>query len=181
MLVIATSQAASTGSATLIDIGQPGFRFLPFVAGGHRSLPPPGGLAFGTELTMLNILTGRFKLSTHDARMFALASIMSAEPERRLDYAEIILECAAKKVRPALEELMETQFKSSFAERHREQGRAEVRTEEAASALFTVLTARGIAVLDQARALINACKDLDQLKRWTARAATATTIDEVFA
>jgi hypothetical protein len=39
----------------------------------------------------------------------------------------------------------------------------------------------GFTVLDQARAMINACTDPDQLQRWAVRAVTAKTIDEVFA
>jgi hypothetical protein len=201
MLVIATSQAASNGSAELIEIGQPRFQFLPFVAGGHVSLPSPGGLVFGPEWMMLNILTGRFKLSTHTARMFALASIASASPDRCEEYANTILGCSSKSIRQALEKLMKTTFESPFIasfrkqgleegrregrregrEEGRAEGRAEGRVEEAASALLTVLTARGISVIDQVRTLISACTDLDQLEKWTVRAATATTIDEVFA
>jgi hypothetical protein len=75
---------------------------------------------------------------------------------------------------------MATHFKSSFTESFRKQGIEEGRVEEAANALFTVLAARGIAVVDQTRALITACTDPDQLKKWTARAATAATLDEVF-
>jgi hypothetical protein len=48
-------------------------------------------------------------------------------------------------------------------------------------ALIAVLAARSFTVLDQVRAMITACADPDQLQRWTARAVTATTIDEVFA
>lgn len=196
MLVIATTRAASTGSADLIEIGQPRFQFLPFVAGGHVSLPSPSGLVFGPEWMMLNILTSRFKLSTHEARMFALAGIAPAPPERREEYAHIILECSPEKIRPALEELMATHFKSPFIESFRNQGieegrakglaegltegRVEGRVEEAADALFTVLAARGIPILDQARSLISACTDPDQFKKWIARAATAKTLDEVF-
>ncbi len=36
---------------------------------------------------MLNILTGRFKLSTHEARMFALVSIQSASLDLYEEYA----------------------------------------------------------------------------------------------
>jgi hypothetical protein len=177
MLVIATSQAASAGSAELIEIGQPQFRFQPFVVGGQASLPPPGGLVYGPEWTMLNILTGRLKLSTHEARVFALRGIAPASPDLREEYASIILKCSSKRIRQALEELMATTFKSPFIEAFRE----EARVEEAVNALFTVLTARGIAVLGQNRALITACADPDQLKKWISRAATATTIDEVLA
>ena len=126
MLVIATSEAVSYVSASPIDIGQPGFRFLPFVVGGHRRLPPGGGLVFGPELMMLNILTGRFKLKTHDARMFALVSIAEADPDHRLEYNRIILEYTHKnkKVRQALEELMREHFEDVFIEGYVEQGRA---------------------------------------------------------
>lgn len=184
MLVIATSQAASSGSETPIDIGQPGFRFLPFVAGGHRSLPRPGGIAFGPELTMLNILTGRFPLSTHDARMFALASITAASPDRCRQYSSIMLNCAPERIRLALERLMNGPFKPTFVdeifEQGIDQGIEQGRGEEAARALFTVLAARGISVPDQARTTVNACSDLRQLEGWIARAGTASTLDEVF-
>ncbi|MGH3252078.1 MAG: hypothetical protein ACRDOI_38525 [Trebonia sp.] len=146
---------------------------------------------------MLNILTGRFKLSTHEARMFALASIKSESLDRREEYATIVLKCSTKKIRQHLEELMATHFKSQFIEAFRKQGIEEGieegieqgieqgivrgRVEEAANALRTVLAARGIAVLDQASALIGSCVDPDEFKKWTSRAATATTIDQVFA
>jgi hypothetical protein len=113
----------------LIDIGQPGFRFLPCVAGGHRRLPPGGGLVFGPEPMTLNILTGGFKLSAHVARMFALASIAPASPDRRLMHAQLILEYSQKnkKTRQALGELMEVQFKDPFIRGSVEKGHAEGR------------------------------------------------------
>jgi hypothetical protein len=207
MLVFATNEAASMGSATLSDIGQPGFRFLPFVVGGHRRLPPGGGLVFGAELMMLNILTGRFKLTTHVARMFALVSIRDADPERSLQYVQIILEytCKNKRIHQALEKLMEDHFEDPFIQglrnkglteglergrteglkkgrrEGRTEGRLEGRKEASVNVLFAILAARSFTVLEQFRALVNGCTDPAQLERWAARAATATTIDEVFA
>jgi hypothetical protein len=187
ILVIATSEAASYGSASLIDIGQPGFRFLPFVLGGHRPLPPGGGLVFGPELMMLNILTGRFKLKTHVARMFALASIRDADPDHCLEYGRILLEYTHKnkKICRALEELMKEVFANVFVAGYIEQGRVkgleEGRVEASASMLFAVLAARSFIVVDQIRALIGTCTDQAQLQMWATRAATAKTIEEVFA
>lgn len=43
------------------------------------------------------------------------------------------------------------------------------------------LGARGMSGLDQVRARISACTDPDQLEGWIIRAATATTLEEVFA
>jgi hypothetical protein len=84
-------------------------------------------------------------------------------------------------IRLELEELMETVFKDPYVDGLLEEGIEKGRIEEAASALFTVLAARGISVLDQVRALVGACTDPEQLEQWISRAANATTIDEVFA
>jgi Na+/alanine symporter len=46
--------------------------------------------------------------------MFAPASIASENPERCLSHTRTIHQCATKKVREALEELMKTHFKDSF-------------------------------------------------------------------
>ncbi|WP_394845685.1 Uma2 family endonuclease [Pendulispora brunnea] len=51
--------------------------------------------------------------------------------------------------------------------------------EAKASALVTVLGARGIALDDAARARIGAERNLEVLDRWIVRAATATSLDEV--
>jgi hypothetical protein len=50
----------------------------------------------------------------------------------------------------------------------------------AAHVLLTILAARGIAIADQVRARIAECADPDLLERWATRAATCSTIDEVF-
>jgi hypothetical protein len=47
-------------------------------------------------------------------------------------------------------------------------------------ALLAILNARGIPVPDDARARITGCTDLDQLETWVRRAATATTIQDLF-
>jgi hypothetical protein len=58
---------------------------------------------------------------------------------------------------------------------------AEGRAESKIAAILAVLAARGIAVTGQARARIEACKDLVTLDRWVARAATAASAEDVFA
>lgn len=49
-----------------------------------------------------------------------------------------------------------------------------------AAAVLTVLDARGIDVPADARARITSCPNLDQLDSWIRRAATATSIDDLF-
>jgi flagellar biosynthesis/type III secretory pathway protein FliH len=62
-----------------------------------------------------------------------------------------------------------------------EQGKQQGRADSATRVLLTILTARGIAIADQVRTRIAECADPDLLERWATRAATSTTIDEVFA
>jgi hypothetical protein len=208
MLVVATSRDARTGSERSIEVGQPGFTFLPFVSG-HGHLPPPGGPFFGPELTMLHVLTGTLDLSVHEARMFALASIREAPPDRYRRYVHLIRIFTPRPARKELEQLMEDLFKDPFIDRFleegkqlgiergmeqgmqqgmeqgmqqgMEQGKRLGRADSAARVLLTILAARGIAIADQVRARIAECADPDLLERWATRAATSSTIDEVFA
>jgi hypothetical protein len=111
--------------------------------------------------------------------------------------------------RQELEQLMEDLFKDTFIDRFLEEGRQlgiergmeqgmqqgmeqgmqqgieqgkqQGRADSATRVLLTILTARGIAIADQVRARIAECADPDLLERWATRAATSTTIDEVFA
>ncbi len=75
---------------------------------------------------------------------------------------------------------MHRQFEDNCVEVIASRGREEGWLDAAASALLMVLDARGISVTNQARALISGCSNLDELQGWTTRAATVTTIDEVF-
>jgi len=88
---------------------------------------------------------------------------------------------------------MEDLFKDPFIDRFVEQGREEGieqgieqgkrlgRTDAVAHVLLAILAARGIAIPEQTRARIVECADPDQLESWATRAATSTTVDEVFA
>jgi hypothetical protein len=50
-----------------------------------------------------------------------------------------------------------------------------------ARAILALLAARGISVSDRTRARIEACQDTPTLDRWIARAATATSAEEIIA
>ena len=88
---------------------------------------------------------------------------------------------------------MEDLFKDPFIDRFIEEGKQQGmeqgieqgkqlgRADSATRVLLTILTARGIAIADQLRARIAECTDPDLLERWATRAATSSTIDDVFA
>jgi hypothetical protein len=181
MLVIATSMDASRGSRRPIEIGQRYFDLLPHVVGGERGFPGPGGPVFAAELTILNILIGRLDLSIHEARVLALTNIQWAPRERRLRYLRYMRAFIPQDVRIDLEELMETLFKDAYLDGLIKEGIEQGIGQGEEGALLAVLGARGFAVPTQIRALISACSDPDQLELWISRAATASTVDEVFA
>ena len=54
-------------------------------------------------------------------------------------------------------------------------------TKAKAAAVLAVLSARGVALSNEARARIEACVDVAMLDRWISRAATAASSEEVFA
>ncbi|MEU7882780.1 hypothetical protein [Microbispora bryophytorum] len=61
-----------------------------------------------------------------------------------------------------------------------EQGREQGRAEAEIDAVLAVLDARGLDVSFEVRERISRCSDLHLLERWIRRAATVTSVDELF-
>ncbi|CAM3626140.1 hypothetical protein [Nocardiopsis rhodophaea] len=76
------------------------------------------------------------------------------------------------------------EYQTEFARKHYGLGWAEGevkgKVEGQATALLFMLDARGICLTDGQRELVVSCTDLDRLQTWIARAATATTAEQVF-
>ncbi len=84
----------------------------------------------------------------------------------------------------ALRNLLQRQGYGSVGEIRAEgeaRGEAKGNVDGVARALLTVLTARGFVVDDTTRTCTERCQDLAVLTDWIARAATATTLAQVFA
>ena len=72
------------------------------------------------------------------------------------------------------------EFQSDFAKTYFGRGRDEGRAEGEARAVLLVLKARGLAVAEEVRQRMLACKDIAQLDRWAERAATVNDAAELF-
>ena len=183
LCVFGLSAEAMLGSMRTIAIGHPGFALRPLVTG-YRMLPGPGGVAFGPELAVLNVLTGDLDLTTHEGRMLALVSIASAAPERRERYTRFIRAVIPRSARDALEELLKTVIKDEFLDGIPAQGEAvglvkgEARGE--ARMLLRYLGIR-FEVPPAVREQVTSCADTAQLEEWFDRAVSAATLDEIFA
>jgi hypothetical protein len=144
------------------------------------TLPHPGHPVYGLQLTMLNILTGELDLTNHAARMFALLAIAEAPTELREGYTRIIRAVAPKSARAALEELMMTHLKDEFVDGFIAQGRTEGMAKSEAQMLVRIMAARGLDIPGHIRARVAECADTGRLEAWADRAATATSLDDIF-
>ena len=183
LLVLALSKRAARESAGLIRTGHPGFDLAPLVRG-PGTLPHPGHPLYGPQLTVLNILTGDLDLSNHAVRMFALLAIAEAPVELRESYTRIIRAVASESARAALEELMMTHLKDPFIDGLLDQGRAEGVAKGVAKGeaqiLLRIMTARGLDIPEHLRVRVAECTDTASLEAWADRAATATSLADIF-
>ena len=186
LLVICLSTATAARCRDPIVTGHPGFDLAPLVIDAVTMPDPTGPTAAtaGPELAVLAVLTGALDLSQDSARRLVLASLTGLDESRLATYTVLIRSAASESARQALEDLMTTKFRDTFVDRllaeGEAKGRAEGRAEGEASTILRVLAARGLEVPANFREQVLSCTDTSQLETWADRAATATSIEEVF-
>jgi len=186
LLVICLNTATATRCRVPIVTGHPGFDLVPLVID-SVTIPDPSSPTAATarpELAVLAVLTGALDLSQDSARRLVLASLANLDETRLETYTVLVRSAASGSARQALEDLMATKFSDDFVDRFRAEGRAEGEAKgEAkgdAGSILRVLAARGVEVPDKVREQVLSCTDIGQLETWTERAATATSVEEVF-
>lgn len=86
-------------------------------------------------------------------------------------------------LRASLEALMAKsvhEYSDNFTRIFEDRGEVRGEVKGEVKSLVTVIGARGLELDDAHRALVESCADCDQLQRWIVRAATATTVEEIF-
>jgi hypothetical protein len=138
---------------------------------------------------VLAVLTGALDLNQDSVRRQVLASLAGLDEDRRRIYTAFILTAASPQAQDALEELMTTtEFHHPFVDRLLAEGetkglaKGEARGEAKGEArmILRVLAARGLQPPAAIRQRVLDCTDASQLESWGDRAATATSIEEVF-
>jgi hypothetical protein len=149
------------------------------------------------ELAVLSVLSHGNEPSGLEVVLSTLEAVVHLDEERRSFYYDLVLGALNEATRRALEQEMRMQtgkyeYQSEFARsyfakgraegeaRGRAEGEAKGRAEGRAEALLAVLKARGMRVHAKARKRILGCTDPEQLERWLVRAATASSLREVF-
>jgi hypothetical protein len=184
LVVVTADDDVARWAAEPITTLQPGPAFTPLVFGPER-IPIVTDAAEATrqpELAVLSALAhGREGRAVEIGRA-ALTAVARLDDERRALYTDLVLYALAGAAREALEiemNLTNYEFKSDFFKLKLAEGEARGEARGKARAVLAVLAARGLAVSDEIRSRVLACTDLSTLDRWIARAATASTADDV--
>jgi hypothetical protein len=110
----------------------------------------------------------------------ALAAVDNA---RHALYSDIVFAALPASTRSVLEDTVATrpyEYQSDFVRRYILQGRAEGEATGERRMVLAVLDARGFEVSRDTRERIARCTDADLLEEWGRRAATITTVEDLF-
>lgn len=186
LLVVCPTAEAAAWCRTPIVLGHPDWVLTPLVLGPDQTpvVTDPQRARDRPELAVVSALAHGGDRHHRQVLDALVAALQSVDPDHSEVYHDVVHASLPEAARRYLERQMSTgsyQFQSEWALRHINRGKAEGRAEGRAEDVLTVLTVRGIDVPDDVRDKVSTCGDLDQLDTWLRHAATARSIDEVFA
>ncbi|MFC4535094.1 hypothetical protein [Sphaerisporangium dianthi] len=181
LLVVCTDTGIARWCATPIDMGHPGWRLIPMVAG-PKAVPVVTDRAAAVRAPELAVLSavahgGDLEVESVLAALIAALSVIDDEQARL--YADFVLMMLPEAARKHMEVLMATgtyEYQSDFAQKYVAEGKAEGKAE----AVLILLGARGVAVSEEVRQRILGCAEAARLDEWIQRAATARVVDDLF-
>ncbi|MFJ7064101.1 hypothetical protein [Streptomyces sp. NPDC101115] len=190
LLVVCQDRATAQWAGRPVVSGPPHMPTLtiqPVVVGPHNMpvITDPAEARADLALTTLSAITHAGDPDI-GAILKALSTALRDVPE---DVADPIIELTTQGLekRPALElwrNLVAVDlsfYKSVISEEIRDEGRTQGRAQGSADAILIILRQRGLDVSDDARQRITGCDDPEVLRRWVARAVTASSTEEIFA
>jgi hypothetical protein len=168
---------------------QPNSPFVPFVLG-PNAIPRVDSATearASPELAILSALVHGRRSDGGEVIAAAVDAAAHLDDEKARTYLDLLYSNLGELAREALEAVMtqgKWEYRSDFAKKYVAQGhaegRAEGRADQARRSLRAVVEARAIRLSDEGQARIDACDDPATLERWAARAALASTEDEIF-
>lgn len=176
VLVLAPSASVARWAARPIELG-PGNTLVPLVIGpgGVPVVRDPGRARKAPELSVLSAIAhGRGDVETAASiAVAAAAGIADLDEETRALYSDIVESALSEAARKAFSMLpQDYKFQGPSYRKGIREGEID--------ALLTILKARELTPSKAQRQRIASCTDLDTLRTWLQRAATAANIDELF-
>lgn len=188
LVVVALEEGVARWARRPIRTLQFGSSFSPLVLGPSNvpEVRDPEQAKRSPGLAILSAMTHGDRAGGVPIILAALQGLAVYEASQQERYASLIFSALSGATLDALEALVSTDavmdhFSRRFFERGATQGKAEGKAEGEASALLMLLRARHLAPSPEQEAQILACRDIAQLERWITRAATASSLDVVFA
>jgi hypothetical protein len=189
LLVICVDRDTAAWCAEPIELGHPGWVLRPLVLGPDQVplVTDPGQARRSVQLAVLS--ASSHGAGPHQAQIFrALLTALRDVDQGHFElYTDIVLAALPDAARHTLEALMNVatyEFQSDYWRGKLARAEADAKAAGEAGgearAVLAVLDARGIDVPADARARITGCTDLGQLETWIRRAATATSITDLF-
>lgn len=186
LLVVCADTRTARWCGRPIDLGHPGTRLTPLVIG-PETVPEITDSKQADGAPEMAVLSALAHGGGEDGGpiLRALREALNAvDDERARMYADFVLARLPRAARNYLEALMQSgtyEYQSDFARKYVAEGEARGDIARGVRAIFTVLSARGIAVAEGTRQKISQCSDSEQLDIWLQRATTAESVDELFA
>lgn len=188
LLVVSPDAGTAEWCATPIEMGHPEWALRPLVLGPDRVpvVVDVERAAETPELAVLSALAHGAGPEREQVFHALLAGLDRVDYDHRVMYAGVVLTALPAAIRKQLEVLMSTKsetyrdYLSPFVNSFVEQGRREGEIVGKATALLTILAARGVAVPDEAHTRITECTDVALLETWVRRAATVESVEELF-
>jgi len=195
LLVVTPYRRVGKWAAQPIPLGPGGDVIQPLVLG-PEAIPAVTDIEAARARPELSLLSAVAHAHGPLSIPIAMAAIRMARGLDERDskvYDDVIRQALGSKLDRVLEALMNAgfegyQYQSEFARKYVAEGKAEGKAEgEAAGeakgradALLAFLAARRLSVSEEQRATVLACRDLAQLDRWIARAASVAMAAELF-
>ncbi|MGY0503408.1 hypothetical protein ACWZHB_33405 [Nocardia sp. FBN12] len=184
LLVVTPSRQVAEWAAKPIELGPCGSVIHPLVLGPDRFplVTDPDEARRCPERATLSAIAHGAGPHMDDVLPAFLAGLMKIDDERVKMYLDLVDDALTLAASRRLEELMKStpEYRGRIATKYVAKGREEGRAEQAARAVLTVLTARGLELSAAQRTQLAACTDLSQLDAWLTQAVTATRTDELF-
>ncbi|MCW2876561.1 MAG: hypothetical protein JWQ95_661 [Sphaerisporangium sp.] len=167
LLVVCTDARTAKWCAVPIDMGHPGWRLAPMVAGPGvvPVVTDPAEAARAPELAVLSAVAHGGDIDAQPILEALLAALAVVDDERARLYADFVLMTLPEVARKHMEVLMATgtyEYQSDFAKKYvaegKAEGKVEGRAEGKAEAIFIILSGRGIPISVETRSRILACR-----------------------
>lgn len=183
VLVVCPSDQLAKRYSGPIHLGNTGDVVTPLVVGPSNT-PTVVDAERARALPELAVLSARAHGDHEPRTLTALTQALnSVSPDRRAFYYDYVLGGLCEAARKNLEDLMAVgiyEWQSDFARKYVGIGREEGREEEAVRTILSLLTERGTTITDTARQRIETCTDIDTLRTWILRSATAQHVEDLF-